>query len=443
MRVTARRKNLWGGRFGAGPDAMLTRFNDSFHFDRALLSEEIACSTAWAEALARCGALKPAEARRLTRALASIGARPEEAAGDHEDVHSYVEAALAARVGDLASRLHTGRSRNDQVAADLRLYIVKAFDEAERLALGLAATLAKRAEAEASTPMPGYTHMKRAEPVTFGHWCLAYVEMLRRDASRLFDARRRADACPLGSGALAGTPLPIDRARLARELGFSRPTTNSLDAVSDRDAAAEYLFCGAMMLGHLSRLAEDLILFSSDELAFVELPDRLTTGSSRMPHKKNPDLLELTRGHAARAIGDLAGLLALLKGLPLAYNKDLQLDKEPVFRLRLTLSMALPALAALVDGLDLRRDVMRRAASDQAALSTAAADAMAARGLPFRKAHELVGGRLRGKGEAAPAVDLDACLARMSALGGTAPRRVRAAAAAARRVIARRLGEAE
>jgi len=277
--------------------------------------------------------------------------------------------------------------------------------------------------------MPGYTHSKQAEPITFGHWCLAYVEMLARDRARLRDAVARGDECPLGSGALAGTPLAIDRDALAQSLGFARATRNSLDAVSDRDFAAEYLFVAALLLSHLSRLAEDLIFFSSDEAAYVELPDAMATGSSRMPQKKNPDVLELTRGHAARAIGELTGLLALLKGLPLAYDKDLQLDKEPLFRIRIVLATVVPALTALVAGLKLDRDRMRAAA--ETLLATAVADAMAAKGTPFREAHEIVGkdlGRVRALAEE-HGITLESILDQKNALGGTSPARVAEAAA--------------
>jgi argininosuccinate lyase len=341
---------------------------------------------------------------------------------------------------------------------DLRLYLRKAFAEAKAGALAIAEELARRASKEAATAMPGYTHGRRAEPITFGHWCLAYVEMLLRDAARLSAAAALSDECPLGAGALSGSPVKIDRMALARGLGFARPAANSLDAVSDRDAAADYLYAGAMLLSHLSRMAEDLILFSSEDVGFVALPDRLATGSSRMPHKKNPDLLELLRAHAARAAGDVAGFLAVLKGLPLAYNKDLQLDKEPVFRLRTTLASALPAAEELVGGLELDREKMRTAAGDERYLSTVLADALAERGVPFRKAHAIAGRRValaersgRGMRAGAPAgavlpsdlaaIDLDRALDRRRAFGGTAPRNVsRAASAARRRIAARRVG---
>jgi argininosuccinate lyase len=446
------RRDLWGGRFREEPSPLLRLVNDSLGFDREMLAEDVAGSIAWAAALGE-GVLESSEVRRLSGALRRI-ARREPPAQGHEDVHSFVESELARLVGpELAGKLHAGRSRNDQVATDLRLYLKKALREARDGGLEVASALAGRARKEAATPMPGYTHLRRAEPVTFGHWCLAYVEMLLRDAARLDEARSRADECPLGSGALSGTPLPIDRGALARRLGFARPTANSLDAVSDRDAAADYLYAGALLLSHLSRLAEDVTFYSSDEVGFLELPDRFATGSSRMPQKKNPDLLELARAHAARAAGDLAGLLALLKGLPLAYNKDLQLDKEPVFRLRATLGALLPAVAALVRGLRVDRGRMRAAASDERLLATEVADALAARGVPFRTAHAIVGRRLaraedsgatlRGLGPSGriDAKDLAAldplrALAKRSAFGGTAPASVAQAARAARRRIA-------
>ncbi len=367
-------------------------------------------------------------------------------ADDHEDVHSLVEALLRDKVGALAGKLHTGRSRNDQVATDLKLWIRRALRELQQGVLDLAAALADRAEQEAATPMPGYTHLKQAEPITFGHWLLAFAEMLLRDSSRITDCLSRSDECPLGSAALAGTPLPIDRDALARRLGFSRATANSLDSVSDRDFAADYLFAASLLLIHLSRLSEDLIFFSSDEVAFVELPDSLSTGSSRMPQKKNPDLLELTRGHAGRAIGELVGLLTILKGLPLAYDKDLQLDKEPLFRTRRTLGMALPLLASLITELRLDREGMTVAASAPALMATATADLLSARGIPFREAHEIVS---RGLTQAVlagasqvediqevEAIDLDRSLGMKQSKGGTAPARVREAVVRVRQRIA-------
>jgi argininosuccinate lyase len=408
--------SLWGGRFAAAPSALLRALNDSFAFDRELFVDDVEGSVAWARA-----ALPASEAETIVAALRAI-ASP---VGDYEDVHSYVEAKLYEAIGPLAGKLHTGRSRNDQVATDLKLWLKRACAEADEAIAALAEALRKRAGEEAATAMPGYTHSKQAEPITFGHWCNAYVEMLHRDRSRLRDAVNRGDECPLGSGALAGTPLPIDREALAHSLGFARATRNSIDAVSDRDFAAEYLFAAALLLSHLSRMAEDLIFFSSDEAGYVELPDEMATGSSRMPQKKNPDVLELTRGHAARAIGELTGLLALLKGLPLAYDKDLQLDKEPLFRVRIVLATVVPALTAIVAGLKLDRERMRAAA--ETLVATAVADAMAAKGTPFREAHEIVGrelGRIRELA-AQHGITLEAILDQKSSLGGTAPARVR------------------
>ncbi|HUP44285.1 MAG TPA: argininosuccinate lyase [Thermoanaerobaculia bacterium] len=454
--------NLWGGRFEAAASDLLRRFNDSFAFDRELFAVDVEGSIAWARALEKAGVLTRDEASRMVDALARIGAsglgpqasgplpgsaeargpRPEDS---YEDIHSYVETQLRAHIGDLAGKLHTGRSRNDQVATDLKLWLKQTCAELDGNLVAMARTLAQRALDEAATPMPGYTHSKRAEPVTFGHWSLAYVEMLRRDLSRLRDTVERNDSCPLGSGALSGTPLNIDREALAKSLGFARATANSLDAVSDRDFAAEYLFAAAMLLSHLSRLAEDLIFFTSDEVAFAELPDAMATGSSRMPQKKNPDVLELVRGHAGRSIGELTGLLALLKGLPLAYDKDLQLDKEPLFRTRAVLALAIPALTELFANLKLDRERMRTAASHDLLLATEVADAMAARGIPFRKAHEIVSARigeairqkktLRELGATSEITDLDLAaldvekaLTKRNAHGGTSPERVKEAA---------------
>jgi argininosuccinate lyase len=411
--------NMWGGRFAEGPSALLRALNDSFAFDRELFAEDVEGSIAWAAALGDAGVLTGAEVSALVDALRALTLGE----GEHEDVHSFVESTLREKVGPLAGKLHTGRSRNDQVATDLKLWLKKAAGDAVSLTRMLARALAEKGAAEAGTAMPGYTHLKQAEPITFGHWCLAYVEMLRRDLSRFEAALERGDECPLGSGALSGTPVPVDRARLAQSLGFARATANSLDAVSDRDFAAEYLFASSLLLTHLSRLAEDLIFFTSDEAGYAELPDSLATGSSRMPQKKNPDVLELTRGHAARALGELTGFLALLKGLPLAYNKDLQLDKEPLFRMRGTLAVLLPALTALVAGLVLNRDRMREAASSRLLLATDAADALAATGIPFREAHEIV-----GKSLDTVSSDVATALNRKNAIGGTNPDRVAAAA---------------
>jgi argininosuccinate lyase len=424
-------QKLWGGRFEGEPSPLLRRLNDSFAFDRELFDDDVEGSIAWARALVEAGVVSEDELDLILGGLMRIETPSD---GDFEDVHSYVEAKLYETIGPLAGKLHTGRSRNDQVATDLKLWLKRACEEAVSAVTALAAALAYRASEDAAVPMPGYTHSKQAEPITFGHWCLAYVEMLRRDLDRFASAVARGDECPLGSGALAGTPLTIDRDALARSLGFARATANSIDGVSDRDFAADYLSASALLLSHLSRFAEDLIFFTSDEAAYAELPDAMATGSSRMPQKKNPDVLELTRGYAARAIGELTGFLALLKGLPLAYDKDLQLDKEPLFRTRRVIATLLPALTELMAGLALDRDRMRAAAGGDALIATAVADALAATGMPFREAHDQVSRNLAQLPSLARThgVTLDGMLAKKSAYGGTAPERVRAAALAAR-----------
>lgn len=453
------RKQLWGGRFTENPAGALETFNDSFRFDIQLLEQDVIGSIAWAQALGRARILTVEETDAIVDALGQIGsAAPAVGDVDHEDVHSYVEAKLAETLGPLAGKLHTGRSRNDQVATDFRMYVCDALAEAKRGILDLSEVLASHGEAEAGTPLPGYTHLQQAEIITFGHWSLAYVEMLLRDVDRFDAALNRANECPLGSGALAGTPLNIDRHRLAESLGFSRPSANSLDAVSDRDFAADYLYATAMLFSHLSKLAEDLIICSSQEFGYVELSDAWSTGSSRMPQKKNPDVLELIRGHAGRMIGEMTGLLALMKGLPLAYNKDLQLDKEPVFRTRAVVAAALPALSGLLASLSLQRERMRQAASSDTLLATQLTDAIVRRGIPFRKAHEVVSRRLAeaiaaGKTlrEMGPSteiterdlesLDAELAIAGKSSVGGTAPSRVKAAAIAAKERITALRGE--
>ena len=421
---------MWGGRFEAAPSQLLKALNDSFAFDRELLADDVQGSVAWAQALADAGVLTREECTSIVFALRSVAPPTSGDLESCEDVHSYVETKLREKVGSLAGKLHTGRSRNDQVATDLKLWLRRASDEFIQMMNELGRVLAQKGIDEAATAMPGYTHSKRAEPVTFGHWSLAYAEMVIRDLSRATDMVARNNTCPLGSGALAGTPIAVDREALAKSLGFARPTRNSLDGVSDRDFAIEYLFTASLLLSHLSRLAEDLIFFSSDEAGFVELPDTLATGSSRMPQKKNPDVLELVRGHAARSIGELTGLLTLMKGLPLAYDKDLQLDKEPLFRSRATLAVVLPALTALIAGLKLDREKMRAAASDDLLLATAVADAIAAKGTPFREAHEMVSSNLARLQDLAKehGVTLESVLDRKSAPGGTSPKRVKEAA---------------
>lgn len=439
---------MWGGRFKSTSDPRFRALNDSFAFDRELLGEDVEGSVAWAKALEGAGVLTAAECQAIVEALGQIVEPTREERKEFEDVHSYVESKLRDRVGELAGKLHTGRSRNDQVATDLKLWMKYALEEAREVTLTLAEALAAKAAEHAATAMPGYTHLKQAEPVTFGHWCLAYFEMLVRDIDRFDTSITRNDSCPLGSGALAGSPVNVDREALARALGFARATRNSLDAVSDRDIVADYLYATSTLLVHLSRMSEDLILFSSDEFGFIELPDSLASGSSRMPQKKNPDLLELTRGHAARAIGEVTTILTLLKGLPLAYNKDLQLDKEPAFRTRALLADLVPALAALIEQMSVNAAPMREAASSDLLLATQVADALAARGIPFRLAHEHVSKRV-GTGVALAALqpddevtaddlkalDVDMALEKKNVVGGTSPTRVAAAAVEALTII--------
>lgn len=447
---------MWGGRFDEEPDELLRQLNDSFGVDQSLVEEDISGSMAWARALASAGIYTAGEAAQVVSALEDLreSCRTTEllsravAERRHEDVHSFVEAELIARVGDLGRRLHTGRSRNDQVATDLKLWMRGAFRETRESVLSLAGAFARRAAETADVAMPGYTHLKRAEPVTFGHWCLAWVEMLLRDADRFAAAAVRADQCPLGSAALAGSPLPLDRHAIATELGFSAPTANSIDAVSSRDAVVDWHHAVASLMSTLSRFAEDLIILSCDEFAYVALPDRLATGSSRMPQKKNPDLLELVRGLAARAIGDLTSILGVMKGIPLSYDKDLQLDKESLIAQRRMLALVLPALTMLVDTIALDTERMNAGASEDALLATAVADRMAVRGIPFRVAHEEVGRLfveaerrgvpLREVGATGQitaddllALTVEGALESKDVFGGTAPARVRQAAAAA------------
>lgn len=444
---------LWGGRFEDGPDPLFTRLNNSLPFDWLLLPQDVRGSVAWASGLERAGVLSRSERETLERALRRVldEASKDPAAvarASDEDVHSFVERKLVEAVGDLGKKLHTGRSRNDQVATDLRLWVRDEIDA--RLAeVGAAVrSLLVFAEREIDVILPGYTHLQRAQPVLLAHWALAYVEMLERDAHRLADARRRVNVCPLGSGALAGTAFPVDRAAIARDLGFDGPTRNSLDAVSDRDFVVETLAAASLCAVHLSRLAEDLIIYSSGEFAFVELSDRVSSGSSLMPQKKNPDALELLRGKAGRIFGAHAALSVTLKGLPLAYNKDLQEDKEPLFDAMEHLSLCLRVVPAVFEGMKVRADAMRRAAQGGHANATDLADYLVERGVPFREAHEIVGKAVRhalaaGKpleelpldelkrfhaaigGDVYERLKLEAVVARRDVPGGTSPARVR------------------
>jgi argininosuccinate lyase len=386
---------LWGGNYEAGPDAVFWELNRSFPFDRRLVGEEIAASRAWVRALGRCGAIRAEEAERLERGLDEVLAKAEADASyldvDVEDVHSFVEERLGEVVGELAGQAHLGRSRNEQAVTALRLWARARIDELRTAVAGLVRALVEKGREGADAVMPGYTHTRAAEPITFGHWAAAHAWGLVRDRERLRDARTRVDVLPLGSGALAGASLPLDREAIARDLGFAAVSESALDAVMDRDFAVELVSCCAQVQTHLARVAEDLVHFAGPEYGFVTLPEAFTTGSSLMPQKKNPDALELVRGKAARVDGDLLRLLALLKGLPAGYQKDLQEDKEAVFDAVDTAQASLAVMAGVVAGLGLARAAMQAAASREETMTAGLAVALARSGMPFRKAHHLVG----------------------------------------------------
>jgi argininosuccinate lyase len=391
-------RHLWAGRFDEAPDPAAFDFGVSFPFDRRLFEDDVTGSLAWAEALVAAGALSQQDGGAITEGLQAIleeGRRnPAWVSGDDEDVHSFVERQLVTRIGDAGRRLHTGRSRNEQVSVDLRLYLRRRIPFLQEHLRSLVAAVADQAEAARDALMPSYTHMRRAMPVLVAHYLLSHAAAFRRDHQRLQVASEEADALPLGSGAIAGTAYAVDVNALAARLGFSRVVTNSIDASSDRDFVASFLHACALAMVHLSRLAEDFILFTGDEFGFFELADRSATGSSMMPQKKNPDPLELVRGKTGRAIGHLTGFLTTMKGLPTGYNKDLQEDKEAVFDAEETLRGSAAAARAVVAQVALRSDRTRLAASGLL-LATDVADYLAAKGVPFRQAHEIVGGMVR------------------------------------------------
>lgn len=452
---------LWGGRFTGQTDALVHRFNASIGFDARLYDEDITSSIAWAGALAEAGLVTQKELDALATGLEQIrtefdeglfAIRPED-----EDIHSAVERRLTEIAGPVGGKLHTGRSRNDQVATDFRLWVMRACDRLDVHLAELQAALVDSAATSLNRPMPGYTHLQHAQPVTWGHWILAHFWPLVRDRERLAQVRRSTAELPLGAGALAGSAFPIDRERLAHRLGFESITANSLDAVSNRDFAVEFLAMAALTAVHLSRLSEQLIIFSSAEFGFVRLADAYSTGSSIMPQKKNPDTLELTRGKAGRLIGHLAGFLATLKGLPSSYDKDLQEDKEPVFDAFDTLDIALPVMSGLIRNLELRPEQMA-AQLEGGLLATELADYLVRRGLPFRQAHHLVGQVVRtaeARGiaitdlsnadlntisehfgeDSAAVLTFAAALAARSVTGGTAPAALDAQLALARAKI--------
>ncbi len=389
----------WGGRFTESTDAFVEAFTASVGFDRRLYRHDIQGSIAHATMLAQVGVLTAKERDAIVKGLQAIGAEID--AGQFawstalEDVHMNIEARLTERIGETGKKLHTGRSRNDQVATDLRLYLRDGIDAVRVELKRLRTALVDLAEREAETLMPGFTHLQIAQPVTFGHHMLAWFEMLMRDDARLRDCRLRVNVLPLGSAALAGTSYPIDRAYTARLLGFDAVAENSLDAVSDRDFAIEFASACALIMVHLSRMAEELVLWSSSQFDFVELPDAFCTGSSIMPQKKNPDVPELVRGKSGRVFGDLMGLLTLMKGQPLAYNKDNQEDKEPVFDALDTALGCARAFADMLPALCVKRDVMARAARQGHSTATDLADYLVRLGVPFRDAHEAVGKAVR------------------------------------------------
>ena len=452
---------IWGGRFDRGPAEVMAEINASIEVDKRMYGQDIAGSRAHCAMLVRRGIISAADGKAilggLDRILAEIEAGRFRFDRALEDIHMNVEARLARLVGERAGRLHTARSRNDQVATDFRLWVRDAIDALDRRLAELQAALIDRAEAHAATVMPGLTHLQPAQPITLGHHLLAYVEMMGRDRGRMADCRRRLNECPLGAAALAGTSFPIDRRATAAALGFDRPAANSLDAVSDRDFALEYLAAAAILAVHLSRLAEEIVLWCSDAFGFARLSDAFSTGSSIMPQKRNPDAAELVRAKAGRVIAAFTSLLVVLKGLPLAYSKDLQEDKEPVFQVTDTVALCLAATTGMLRDIDFRPERMREAARRGHTNATDLADWLVrTSGMPFRRAHQAAG-RLVKRAEALgvgldqlslaemravePAITadvfrilgLDNSVRSRTSAGGTAPANVRRAAARARR----------
>ncbi|EJL6683579.1 argininosuccinate lyase [Vibrio cholerae] len=443
---------LWGGRFTQAADSRFKSFNDSLRFDYRLAEQDIVGSIAWSKALVSVNVLSVQEQQQLEQALnqllQSVQQDPEQIlVSDAEDIHSWVEQKLIEQVGDLGKKLHTGRSRNDQVATDLKLWC---RDQGVHLLLALK-TLQQQLVAVAAehqaTVLPGYTHLQRAQPVTFAHWCLAYLEMFERDESRLTDALARLNTSPLGSGALAGTAYAIDREVLAADLGFTRATRNSLDAVSDRDHVMELMSVASISMLHLSRLAEDMIFYTTGEAGFIELADTVTSGSSLMPQKKNPDALELIRGKTGRVYGALAGMMMTVKALPLAYNKDMQEDKEGLFDALDTWFDCLQMAGLCFDGIKVNAARTLEAAKQGYSNATELADYLVAKGIPFREAHHIVGVAVVaaiGKGVALeelslaelqqfsplieedvyPILTIESCLEKRCALGGVSPKQV-------------------
>lgn len=450
---------LWGGRFTEKPHETFAEFNDSFRFDRRLFAADVRGSVAHAGGLMRAGLISKDESDAiiggLTQLITDSAIDPAFFDSKAEDVHSFIEGKLIDAIGDAGRKLHTGRSRNDQVATVFRIWLRDEIGEIDALIRELQSALVDIAEGFRDAVLPGYTHLQRAQPVMFAHWCLAYFEMLKRDRDRLADAFERVNVMPLGSGALAGTGFPIDREAVAAELGFASVSANSLDAVSDRDFAIEFTsFCSLVMV-HLSRLAEDLIIYCSTEFGFITLSDAVSSGSSLMPQKKNPDALELLRGKSGRVFGHNMSLLAMLKGLPLAYNKDMQEDKEAVFDTVDTVKISLRAAAIVVENAVVNEERTREAATKGYLNATELADYLVEKGVPFRTAHEAVGRAVlfaidEGKelnelsvhelrqfaaeigDDVEDALSLEVTLAAKSAIGGTSPARVTEALKSAR-----------
>ncbi|MBA2704030.1 MAG: argininosuccinate lyase [Blastocatellia bacterium] len=454
-------KKLWGGRFTGTADPSFAKFNSSFAFDRRLFDADIRASIAHCHALRGAGVLTEAEAEQivvgLQSALDEATSRADYFDEAAEDIHSFVEARLVAMIGEAGRKLHTGRSRNDQVATDLRLWLRDAIDQLSARLKQTQEAFLDLADTETETVLPGYTHLQRAQPILFAHWCLAYFEMLARDRERLAEVRKRVNVLPLGSAAIAGTSFPIDREAVARELGFDSVSRNSIDAVSDRDFCVEFTGACSLIMVHLSRLSEEIILYATAEFGFFELSDAVATGSSLMPQKKNPDSMELVRGKAGRVFGDLTALLTTLKGLPLAYNKDMQEDKEAVFDAFDTTAGSLEVSAIVLQNLSLNRERMLTAASKGMMNATELADYLVRKGVPFREAHETVGKAvlkaiencvelgelplddLRALGnienDVFECLTLEQTLGTKSQVGGTAPARVAEALANARRLL--------
>jgi len=387
---------LWGGRFQAGSSDMFKQVNDSLPFDHVMAVEDIFGSIVWSRALKQAGVLSADEQSQIETVLSDLQVLAQDgkidfAASNEEDIHSFVEAYLTDKLQDLGRKLHTGRSRNDQVATDFRLWVKNHLASLKQDCVNLLGALLQCANRHQTTVIPGYTHLQRAQPIYFAHWCLAYVEMLKRDISRIDDLSQRMNQCPLGSGALAGTTFAVDRYQIAESLGFSSPCLNSLDAVSDRDFVLELLFVASTSMMHLSRMAEDLIFYNSGEAGFLQLSDNVTSGSSLMPQKKNPDALELMRGKCGRVFGHLQALLVTMKGLPLAYNKDMQEDKEGAIDTVNQWHICLCIGVEVLNGMALNEEAGRKAAQQGYANATELADYLVAKNIPFRTAHDIAG----------------------------------------------------